>query len=670
MLKDYVETNLSAEEIGDLLTMTGFELEEITELHGEPVLDVNIMANRGDGASVLGMAREILAKDESSKPTQLFLRAQERFPAADQNQRCDATISIETPNCTRYACRIFRDVQNGASPDWLIKRLEQCGQRSVSLLVDLTNNVMLEVGQPLHAFDLDKLGSSIVIRQAKVGETLRTLDGTDHELTTECMMICDAEKPVAAAGVMGGETTEVSADTRDCLLESAHFDPQTVRRTKNILGIKTEASYRFERWVDPEGVVAALNRFAELYEQITGGKPEPGVVDSYPGRGQVRSLSLRASRASKIMGMELSPEICERALNRLGYTASRNGDLISCTIPTWRADIHREEDLIEEVGRLHGYEKIPDLAPAGSVFPGGSVGIEAFAEKTREVLLRSGLNEVLTHTLRGESPLDSGAIKVRVRTPHSPEIAWLRDSMLPGLADCALRNGARNVQLFEIGKTFSANDADFAKTTERTNLGVLMTGSLDAPTWGGAKPHASDFFALKGVIERLLNDSHAEVEVTPASDHAHFHPTRCANIGKAGVFGQLHPDIQEQLGFPDPVFIAEINLDTLMECSHESGLKLRSISRNPAIRRDVAVLVDKAVPFSTLDSAIQSTGGEVLEKHWLFDVYEGKGVPEGKHSLAIAFQLRKMDGTFTDEEANQVRDRILVALAGLGATPR
>ncbi len=662
MLKEYVETSLSAEEIGDLLTMTGFELEEIIEVQGEPVLDVNIMANRGDGASVLGMAREVLAKDESAQATDLFVRAKQHFPAQDQSERVDATIRIETPNCTRYACRIFRNVQNGASPDWLVKRLDQCGQRSISLLVDLTNYVMLEVGQPLHAFDLDKLGRTVVVRQAREGETFRTLDGSDHELTPECMMICDAEKPVAAAGVMGGEATEVSASTKDCLLESAHFSPQTVRRTKNILGIKTEASYRFERWVDPEGVVAALNRFAELYEQITGLKCEPGAADSYPGRGQSRTLSLRASRASKIMGMELSPEVCESALNRLGFKASRNGDLISCTIPSWRADVHREEDLIEEVGRIYGYEKIPEAAPAGSVTPGGSVGVEAFSERVRDVLLRSGIHEVLTHTLRGESLLDSGEAKVRVRTPHSPEIAWLRDSMLPGLSDCALRNGGRSIQIFEIGQTFRQG-------SETTQLGILMTGALDAATWCGQKSPQADFFTLKGVIEKLSQGLNLPVKVSPREGDPRFHPTRCATIGDAGVFGQIHPDIQESLGFPEPVLMAEIDLGKLMDMALDIP-KLKSISRNPSIRRDIAVLVDKSVPYSSLEEAIQSSGGDVLERHWLFDVYEGKGVPEGKHSLAIAFQLRKMDGTFTDDEANQVRDRIVAGLAQVGATPR
>jgi phenylalanyl-tRNA synthetase beta chain len=660
MLKDYVQTDLSAEEIGDLLTMTGFELEEITEAHGESVLDVNIMANRGDGASVLGMARELVAKTERATPTELFHRAAGRFEVVEGGE-CPATIRIETPNCTRYACRIFPEVENGPSPEWLKIRLEQCGQRSISLLVDLTNYVMLEVGQPLHAFDMEKLGDTIVIRQARNGEKLTTLDGAEHELTDECMMICDASRPVAAAGVMGGEDTEVGPDTQTCLLESAHFSPQTVRRTKNILGIKTEASYRFERWVDPDGVVGALNRFAELYQQITGKGSLPGVADSYPGRSTGAALSVRPQRARKLLGMEVSDEDCLQSLSRLGYEPVVVEDSIRCRVPSWRADVSREEDLVEEIGRVYGYEKIPELPPHGYAAAGGAHGIELFGDEARGALLRCGLDQVMTHTLRGEGPLDRAVEKVRVRTPHSPEVAWLRSSMLPGLADCALRNGGRGLQLFEIGRVFENGK-------ETTQLGAMMIGALDEPTWGGLKPAMADFFTLKGVIESLCHSLHVPFEIGSSHDDR-FHPTRQASLGEAGVFGQLHPDIQEALGFPEPVLAAEIDLDVLMPLAGVEQ-RLKPISRNPAIRRDVAVVTAKTVAYAELDGAIRNAGGDVLEKHWLFDVYEGKGVPDGHHSLAIALQFRKLDGTFTDEEANQVRDRIVAALASAGATLR
>lgn len=660
MLKDFVETDLTAPEIGDLLTMTGFELEEITEAHGEPVLDVNIMANRGDGASVLGMARELIAKTDRARPTDLFLRASQRFPASDSDS-LDVAIRIETPNCTRYACRIFRDVQNGPSPDWLVKRLEQCGQRSISLLVDLTNYVMLEVGQPLHAFDMEKLGSTIVIRQAKHGEKLTTLDGTEHELTDECMMICDAHRPVAAAGVMGGEDTEVGPGTKTCLLESAHFHPQTVRRTKNILGIKTEASYRFERWVDPDGVVAALNRFAELYHQITGASALPGVADSYPGHAQSASMPVRPARARRLLGMDVSEEDCMKSLEALGYQPKLEGESILCTIPSWRADIAREEDLVEEIGRVYGYEKIPELPPHGYASAGGAHGIELFRDQARAVMLRCGFDQVMTHTLRGEGRLDADAEKIRVRTPHSPEIAWLRNSMLPGLADCALRNGGRGLQLFEVGQIF-------LPTREATQLGAILMGSLDAPSWSGHKAVTADFFTMKGVVEALLHNLDVQAELSAGRD-SRFHPTRQAAIGSAGIFGQIHPDIQAELGFPETVFAAEIDLNLLMAAAG-TARKLKPISRNPAIRRDIAISIDKTVPFAAVNDAVVNTGGDVLEKHWLFDVYEGKGVADGQHSLALALQLRKLDGTFTDEEANLVRDRIVEALAELGATLR
>jgi phenylalanyl-tRNA synthetase beta chain len=267
----------------------------------------------------------------------------------------------------------------------------------------------------------------------------------------------------------------------------------------------------------------------------------------------------------------------------------------------------------------------------------------------------------MTHTLRGEGPLDREVTRIRVRTPHSPEIAWLRSSMLPGLADCALRNGGRGLQLFETGRAFESG-------RETSQLGVMMIGAIDAPTWGGHKPAVADFFTLKGVLENVFHSLKLPFEPV-ASQDSRFHPTRQASVGGAGMFGQIHPDIQEQLGFAEPVFAAEIDLDALMGQAGASW-SLKPISRNPAIRRDVAVMTPKTIAYADLNRAIITAGGEVLEKHWLFDVYEGKGVPEGSHSLAIALQLRKRDGTFTDEEANQVRDRIVAALTKAGATLR
>ncbi len=671
MLRDYVQSSLSAEAIADLLTMTGFELEEITEVEGEKVLDINIMANRGDGASVLGMAREVLAKDSSAKPTDLYLRATERFPASDAGNRdvwAKTSVAVETPNCTRYACRVFEGLSNGDAPAWIQERLRKVGQRPISLLVDLTNYVMLETGQPLHAFDLDKLaGERIVVRQAEKGEKLTTLDGTEHELQPSQMMICDASRPVAVAGVMGGEDTEVSATTTRCLLESAHFVNTSVRATRKALGLFTEASYRFERHVDPEGVVAALNRFAELLYEATGNRPIGGVLDVYPIKPELSTLKVRVSKASALLGMPVSFDEAREALKRLGYVISgQDGETLTIVPPTWRIDIQREEDLVEEIGRVVGYEKIPEALPIGSTPLGGAHGFELLVDTVREQLLRSGLDQTISHSLRDVHPLDAPTERVMVRNPHAPEMAYLRNSMLPSLCDAAIRNGGNNLHLFEIGRAHAAG-------SEETLLGILSVGAFEGPGWSPRDTTVADFFSLKGIVEAVARAVRISLELKRGTMDPRFHPTRQARVFlggvEVGVFGQIHPERADETDLPPSAVLGEVNLSQV-PLRQDAQINLRSVSRNPAARRDIAILIDKKVPYSELEAAIVSAGGSELEKHWLFDIYDGQGVPDGQHSLAIALQFRKVGSNFTDEEANALRDQIIGALTALGGKLR
>lgn len=658
MLRDMVQTSKTAAELGDLLTMVGFELEEVYESEGEDCLDVNIMANRGDGASVLGMAREVLAKDLTASPTPLWQRLMAR---ESSHEELGAKVTVETENCTRYAARIIDQVENGPSPDWLQKRLRQCGQRPISLLVDLTNYVMLETGQPLHAFDLDRLnGGEIVVRQAKAGETIRTLDGKDHELDPSMMMICDGLRPVAVAGVMGGEETEVGHGTTTCLLESAHFAALSVRRTRKQLGLQTEASYRFERHVDPEGVTVALDRFVELYEEITGKPARPGITDVRQAAVAPTGIRLDLGRCRRLLGMEVSLDDAAGILKRLGFQVALGQDQLTASAPSWRADIQREEDLIEEVGRVFGYDKIPSILPVGSTTKGGLRGFDLAVEGFVQSCLRCGLDQAISHTLDDLHSLDRDVERVRVRTPHSPDMALLRSSMLPCLADSAQRNRGQAVRLFEVGKAFAVG-------SEKMMAGILLAGPQRGVHWAELQPQAS-FWVLKGILEGILRGFGAGAD----SVDPRFHPARQAKIlveGKeVGVFGQLHPDIAEDLDLPE-AYAAEIDLADAL-AGVDLSFHSRPISRNPAARRDIAVTAPKSLAYSQIESAIQVSGGEELERHWLFDVYEGKGIPEGSHSLAIALQFRRVGSNFTDEEANQARDRVVAALAGLGATLR
>lgn len=676
MLQDFVETKLNAESVGDLLTMSGFELEGIEEIEGDSVLDIKVCSNRGDGLSVFGLAREVLAKDLSSHPTSLYGRAVERFATQDGTLQAKTTVSIDTEDCTRYACRRFEGLEPQQSPDWLQKRLRQAGMRPLGLVVDVTNYVMLELGQPLHAFDVDLLsGESILVRHAHKGEKLTTLDGKEHELEGDMIMICDLGKPVAAAGIMGGLETEVTDSTRNMLLESAHFVNTSVRRTRRKLGLSTEASYRFERSVDPEGVVAALNRFLQLYQQCGGaGRPVPGVLDVYSNPPESKTITVRMERVNRLLGMPVELSEAETYLTRLGMAVHRLHNDLVVTPPTWRPDLVREDDLIEEIGRIHGYDRIPEAPPTGATPGGGMHGYYALEDRIRQCMLRCGFDQMVSHSLRDEHPLDFGPdSRVTVRNPHSPEMAFLRDSNLPCLADAARKNGGRDLQLFEIGKVFVRDAGVFDESPE---LAILSTGALDPFDRTVKVARTADFFSLKGVIEEIARSVGVGIHFDyPFDPDRRFHPTRQAGVlvdeGNLwiGIMGQIHPDIADQLDLPRDTFLAELDLLALA-MEHDAGLKLRAISRNPAVLRDISFIIEKSVPFASVEAAILQGGGDVLERHWLFDVYEGAGVPEGHHSLAIGMQFRKMGENFTDEEANQVRDKIVAELAAVGAKLR
>ncbi|MCE2938657.1 MAG: phenylalanine--tRNA ligase subunit beta [Armatimonadota bacterium] len=667
VLKDYVKTDLSAEALGDLLTMTGFELEEILEINGEPVLDVNIMANRGDGASILGLAREILAKDPAAEPTELLSRLMADTPRRDRDNRdiwSQTNIKIESQACSQYALRLFPEVTNGPSPEWLQQRLELLGQRPVSLLVDLTNYVMFELGQPLHAFDAALVrGQRIVVREAEAGERMTTLDEIERELEPGMLLICDGEGPVAVAGVMGGSTTEVNETTTSCLLESAHFDNQSVRRTRKRLGLQTEASYRFERSVDPEGVVRALDRFADLLEEITGAKPVGGAAQVVNFTYQPAELDLSLPRCRALLGVPVTISEAADALMGLGFsvTARPEEDCLWVGAPSWRFDIAREEDLIEEVGRIYGYERIPEWPVAGSNGIGGAHGYEGWQDRVREAALRAGLDQCLSHTLRKAHELDAASDLVPLLNPHSPEHAVLRNSLLPGLAEAALRNGGQDLRLFEMGRVFT--DA-----TERAQLAILMTGQGRGPDWRKDGAPAADFFDLKGVLEAVARHAARPLDLEPLDGaDGRFHPTRSARWS-GGVMGQIHPQWATATGLPAQTFLAEIDLEAWYGTALPEA-PYTTIHRHPATRRDISVLVSQDLPYAQIEAAARAAAGEWLETMWLFDVYEGDRLPAGTRSLAIALQLRK-GGNFTDEEANQVRDRVVAALEGLGAQLR
>lgn len=669
MLRDFVDTQLNPADLCDLLTMAGFEVEGTEEVEGDTVLEIKVCSNRGDGLSALGLSREILAKEPLSRPTALYQRAAAGFVRDDSAapSALRVPLKVESKSCDRFAYRGFSGIKNGDSPTWIAKRLHQAGMRPISLLVDLTNYVMLEVGQPLHAYDLRKLnGPEIGVRDAREGELLKTLDGVERRLSSQNMVIIDGKGPIGVAGVMGGENTEVDDSTSEVLLEAAHFNHRSVRSTRKQLGLNTEASYRFERSVDPALVFAALNRVADLLEEAGQGNAIlPGVTtagNSEPDQLK-RCIPLRMDRARKLLGFTFSDEEAAHALLQLGFQLSANGDKFDVAVPTWRFDVEREEDLVEDIGRVLGYDRIPESMPVGATTVGGIFGAYKWHDDVIAAALQGGMDQAMTHSLVGESPLFSpkhGAVSVQ--NPASPETAFVRNSLLPGLAQAVLRNAPSGRPFFEIGPVFRHANQGYETLK---SFAILGFGPIGLPNRKQDSPPSLDFFWAKAQLEQIFG------ELTfSASEDSRFHAGRRASISGrvTGVVGQIHPKIADQLGLPQSTVAAEVDL--VEQGAIAAGVNYHPISKTPSIRRDIAFAISKSVPYEQVDRAVREAAGELLESIWLFDVYEGPGIEPGHHSLAIALTLRKHGATFTDEEANQVRDGVVAAIGKLGAKQR
>lgn len=668
-LKDFVATDASAEEIGDTLTMLGLELEEIESSDLGPVLNFKVTPNRGDCLSVLGLARELAAKDiQKFRPTSLMTSAISGFMRGDENQSlADWRISIDNPNlCSRYAARAFSNIVIKPSSHKLQKRLIACGMRPINAIVDVSNAVMLELGQPLHAFDADTISDNhIVVRTARAKEKLTTLDDVSRDLSTNMLMICDEAKPMAVAGVMGGLATEVTDATTNIILESAHFEPAQIRATRKSLGMNTEASYRFERFVDPEGIVRALNRFADMLYSEIDADCIPGLCDVFANKTHPNRIMVREKRWNTLLGMGIPKAGASAILNSLGFQVSENKDGLDVTPPSWRSDIHREDDLVEEIGRVWGYENIPEVSPAGTTPLGGIAPLPAFLKKAREAMLRCGFVEVLNHTLGSVSELSGNSTPVELRNPGSPDMSLLRTSILPGLAKTIRKNKGRHLCAFEIGSVFQVDN-------EFPMLGIIMQGPMLGSHWEGGNAPKSDFYAIKGIVETLSKTLHRRISFSDTNDNR-LHSTRRARImcseSEIGMLGQVDPAVAEKEDLPKDTVLAEINLVSLFNAP-ETVPVYSTLSPFPSLRRDLAMVVSTSVSYAEIESEIRNSAGPLLEDVWLFDRYQGKGVETGKHSLAIALVLRKSDGTLTDDEANGVLSDAWTRLQKLGATQR
>ena len=660
-LREFVDTPLGDEALAAKLTMAGLEVEETTASDDGPVFHTKVTPNRGDWMSVVGTAREAAAALDVPLGWQ-------PAPLPDENADIKRWAGVRVEDaaaCPRYAGKLVRNVVFRPSPDWMQRRLLAAGMRPLNVVVDVTNYVMLELGQPLHAFDYATLPEGqIVVRAARDGETIQMLDGTERILTPAMLAICDRDRPIAIAGVMGGADTEVSETTRHIFLEAAHFDPGSIRRTSKALGLMTEASYRFERFVDPELVPLALERACDLLAELADGEVVLGRIDLYPSPLRPHALSLRPARTNAILGTQLDEAAIAGSLRRLGLSVNANGEPLQVTVPTFRPDLVKEIDLIEEVGRMIGYETLPETLPPASGGGGGDAPQGRLATQLRTILIGLGLSEALTHSLAAPSPFEDpreAPRRVTIRQALSAELSGLRQSLVPNLLDALARNLRQRqpeVQLFEVGKVFGKGEGD-GNYTETRHVAAALTGP------------AIDFFTAKGLVEALTMALHIPGVAFAAETRSQMHPGRCASImvsGRTlGYVAEVDPDaVKAHLDVPATggrVAVFELDADALLACAIGTH-RYAPLPRFPAVSRDIAVVVDLAVPYALLETtAREAINSALTESIGLQSVYTGERVPVGKKSVALRLTFRAAVRTLTDAEVDAQMSAVASLLA-------
>ena len=654
--------------IDDALLMAGLNVES---REGEN-LELEITSNRGDWLSALGIAREIGALT-GARVRPPYVELDESGPMLEGR----LTVEIENPaDCARYVARLVEGVQVGPSPDWMQKRLTECGVRPINNVVDVSNYVMLELGQPLHCFDFDKIGGAqIVVRRARDGEKLTTLDEVERELSPEMLAICDANGAVAVAGVMGGADTEVTAATANVLIESAYFAPQRVRRNAFLLGMATEASRRFERHIDPNGCKRAADRAAQLLAEIAGGTIAQGAIDRHPAPMLEPTVTMRTARANSVLGLKIAPEKQREFLERLGFKVSADDGVLSAQIPTWRRDIEREIDLIEEVARLYGYERVPVTLHQGGTAGAGRPLSSRLRDRARSACLRCGLTEITTYSLSNEKSHQMAGVSpdnaVKLRNPLSEDYTMLRTSLIPSMLDVLRRNKGRRMRAFEIGKVYFAEGAG-GLADEKRVLGLALSDAPAQANWQKIEQPV-DFYALKAIVENVLYEFGAPPPLLAPLKNPALHPGRAASISiggeEMGFMGEVHPQIAADWDLPNRVYIARIDFDALVR--HVSLVrKYQPFSKFPGVERDLALLVPANIPAVNLTDAARRAGGELLQNVHVFDVYDGAGIAEGFKSVAISMLFRAPERTLVESEIEELIAKIIAEEKRLGAEVR
>ena len=654
------------------------------------VYDLEVTPNRPDLNSVIGIAREIAAVTGNPLRVPEILvgqRCSAASPDAQQRVPTNELVAVRIEDaelCPRYTARVIKGVKVGPSPDWLKSALEKVGIRSISNVVDVTNYVMLETGQPLHAFDYHLIAKSkddkptIIIRRAEEKEKFKTLDNQERTLTNEMLLIADEQKGIALAGIMGGANTEINNATVDVLIESAYFSPVNIRRTSKQLGLRSESSYRFERGADAGICDWASRRAAQLILETAGGELADGGADVYPKPAEPKQITLHFSKTKDLLGIGISHSEQVSFLTKLGLTAiEQTPGICTFKIPTWRVDLKREVDLIEEIGRLYGVDKVPATPPRGAIgFNPFDAVYDQIAE-ARRILTGLGLNEAQGQTLISSAEFGMrSAESVMLANPLSSDMDVLRPSLLPGLIHSLRHNVSHknyDVALFEIGRVFNSQNG---AANEERRVAIALTGQCAQSFWSGAGRDAKfDVFDLKGLVEEFLEHFGLRGITFARRDEStplFLESATVALGGKLplGEIGQLSPTLAKKYDLRDAVFLAELNLDQLL-ARRNPAKSFKPLPQFPSIRRDVAMLVPEATTHEAVLQTVRKTKPANLETVELFDVFRGKNVPEGQKSMAYAFIYRSPEKTLTDAEVNAAHAKIVEALKqSLGAAVR
>ncbi len=652
------------------LGMPVFEALELKDFQ----IEIGLTPNRPDCLSVVGVAREVAALSGSDL----------KLPAPKIQETTDTvdsmvSVTIEDPEgCPRYAARMVKNVKIGPSPDWLVRRLEAVGMRSINNVVDVTNYVMMELGHPLHAFDFRQVrDGKIIVKRAAEGEKFKTLDDQEHTLTTEDLMICDGQRPVAMAGVMGGLDSEVRDDTATILLEAAYFKPTMIRRTSKRHGLHTESSHRFERGADIDMIPVALERAASLIAELGEGDILKGIIDNYPQQLEPLALTLSTLKTQQLLDVAVERDGIKNMLTSIGLTSEGgdSDDTLTVLVPSFRPDIEREVDLIEEVARLYGYDKIPVTMPAGAVSAKRPPLNQLLQKTLRQTMVTAGFSEAMNYSFVAADSFkkigigegDKRLTTVKILNPLSADQAVMRTSLVPSLLETVARNlnyRSSDLRLFELRPVFlpgeSADDC-----VEKLSLTAVMSGRREPEGWAQSSDNI-DFYDLKGVVEEIVEKlSISKVSFDSGEGQPYLHPGKscCLKSGTAtlGFIGEVHPEVLARFDIDQPVYLFELDFSALLDAVGE-GTQFKSLSKFPDVMRDSALLLDESITASQVMEIINRSKIKYFEDAVIFDLYTGKGVPDGKKSLAIRVSYRAMEKTLTEAEVTKAHDKLIRSL--------